>query len=173
MRFTTTGIGDPPLIFVHGFACDGTDWQAQCESLDKRTTVSRVGTARAQVPSPGTPAECSIEAYGAAVAKIPRGNCRRGRQYSWATAWDAVWCSRPIECSPTPCPAWYSSTAAESAAVIPSRPSKLWPMNSQETVTSIWVRDFFESMFFPSSNPALAKAIIERALRFPRGWAGP
>ena len=32
-----------------------------------------------------------------------------------------------------------------------------------------FIRKFFESMFFPSSNPALAKAIIERGLRFPTG----
>ena len=32
-----------------------------------------------------------------------------------------------------------------------------------------FVRKFFESMFFPSSNPALARAIIERGLRFPTG----
>jgi hypothetical protein len=32
-----------------------------------------------------------------------------------------------------------------------------------------FVRQFFESMFFPSSNPALAMAIVERALRFPTG----
>ncbi len=29
----------PPLVFVHGFACDRTDWRAQADSLASRTTV--------------------------------------------------------------------------------------------------------------------------------------
>jgi pimeloyl-ACP methyl ester carboxylesterase len=32
-----------------------------------------------------------------------------------------------------------------------------------------FVRQFFESMFFPSSDPALARAITERGLHFPTG----
>jgi pimeloyl-ACP methyl ester carboxylesterase len=71
MRTAMTGIGDPPLIFVHGFACDGTDWQPQRASLEKKTTVI-VCELPGHGFSRGTSAECTIEAYGAAVAKTLR-----------------------------------------------------------------------------------------------------
>ncbi|SBS78769.1 hypothetical protein MHPYR_600023 [uncultured Mycobacterium sp.] len=32
MRMITTGVGAPPLVFVHGWACDGTDWRAQVDA---------------------------------------------------------------------------------------------------------------------------------------------
>ncbi|MEI6252125.1 MAG: alpha/beta fold hydrolase [Mycobacteriaceae bacterium] len=65
---TKAGTGDPPLVFVHGFACDGTDWQAQVDALATRTTVV-VCELPGHGSSPGTPAECTIEAYGIAVAR--------------------------------------------------------------------------------------------------------
>jgi len=68
MRMTKAGTGDPPLVFVHGFACDGTDWQAQVDALATRTTVV-VCELPGHGSSPGTPAECTIEAYGIAVAR--------------------------------------------------------------------------------------------------------
>ena len=49
MRMTRAGTGGPPLVFVHGFACDGTDWQAQVDSLETRTTVVVCRTARASI----------------------------------------------------------------------------------------------------------------------------
>ncbi|MEO3761224.1 alpha/beta fold hydrolase [Mycobacterium sp. B14F4] len=66
MRTVTAGTGSPPLFFVHGFACNATDWQAQIDTLKTRTTV-----VACDLPGhgsrPGTPAECTIEAYGKAV----------------------------------------------------------------------------------------------------------
>ena len=57
----------PPLVFVHGFACDRTDWRAQVDSLGSRTTV-----VEHELPghgsTPGTPADCTIGAYGAGPA---------------------------------------------------------------------------------------------------------
>ena len=110
--------------------------------------------------------ECTIEAYGAAVAEIPR-SCRCDRQYSWATAWDAVWSLRLIGCSPTPS-GLVVVDAAKWAAAIPRRRSKLWPMNSQETATGISYESSSNRCSF-LREPALAKAIIERGLRFPTG----
>jgi len=68
MRVTKAGTGGPPLVFVHGFACDGTDWDAQVASLETRTTVV-VCELPGHGSSPGTAAGYTIEAYGAAVAR--------------------------------------------------------------------------------------------------------
>jgi pimeloyl-ACP methyl ester carboxylesterase len=69
MRITRGGTGGPPLFFVHGFACDRTDWHAQVDSLETRNHRRRVRVARAWNEPGHTGAECTIEAYGAAVAR--------------------------------------------------------------------------------------------------------
>src|SRR5215208_482869 len=68
MRTTRTGTGGPALVFIHGFACDGTDWRAQVDSLETRTTVV-VCELPGHGLTPGTPADCTIEAYGAGLAR--------------------------------------------------------------------------------------------------------
>jgi len=39
MRMTRYGSGGPSLVFVHGLACDGSDWAAQVDTFATRTTV--------------------------------------------------------------------------------------------------------------------------------------
>jgi len=39
MRTTRYGSGGPPLVLVHGLACDGSDWAAQVVAFEPRTTV--------------------------------------------------------------------------------------------------------------------------------------
>jgi pimeloyl-ACP methyl ester carboxylesterase len=68
MRMTRAGSGGPPMVFVHGLACDATDWQAQVDWFKARTTVV-VGELPGHGSSPGTPADCTVEAYGVALAR--------------------------------------------------------------------------------------------------------
>lgn len=69
MQLITAGHGDPPIVFVHGFACDSTDWQPQLDALQDHHFV-----VACDLPghggTPGEPDECSIEAYGTAVAQL-------------------------------------------------------------------------------------------------------
>jgi len=63
------GEGAPPFVFVHGFACAGDDWQAQIEHFSKGHRVLACdlpGHGR----SPGGPADCTIERFGAEVAGL-------------------------------------------------------------------------------------------------------
>jgi pimeloyl-ACP methyl ester carboxylesterase len=167
MRTTMTGIGDPPLIFVHGFACDGTDWQAQRESLEKKTTVI-VCELPGHGFSPGTSAECTIEAYGAAVAKTLRELPSRPA----ILVGHSMGCRVVLEANRV-----QSDAVAGLVLVDGSRISSGDPIAAEQAMADElagdgyrrFVRQFFESMFFPSSNPALAMAIVERALRFPTG----
>jgi pimeloyl-ACP methyl ester carboxylesterase len=63
------GSGAPPLVFVHGFACDHTDWSAQVETLAARHAVLACDL-RGHGQTPGDPSECSIATYGADVAAL-------------------------------------------------------------------------------------------------------
>jgi len=71
IHHVVTGNGRPPIVFVHGFACAHSDWDAQVAHLSPRHQTIAVDL-RGHGASPGTAAECSIERYGADVAEIMR-----------------------------------------------------------------------------------------------------
>jgi pimeloyl-ACP methyl ester carboxylesterase len=64
-----SGHGSPSLVFVHGFACDHTDWTAQVEALSERHRVLACDL-RGHGYTPGKPQDCSIETYGADLAQL-------------------------------------------------------------------------------------------------------
>ena len=58
-----TGQGRPPIVFVHGFGCSHSDWNAQVAHFSQRHQTVAVDL-RGHGASPGTADECSIEEYG-------------------------------------------------------------------------------------------------------------
>jgi pimeloyl-ACP methyl ester carboxylesterase len=69
IHHVVTGNGQPPIVFVHGFACAHSDWSAQVAHLARRHQTVAVDL-RGHGSSLGTAAECSIERYGADVAEV-------------------------------------------------------------------------------------------------------
>ena len=69
IHHVVTGQGRPPIVFVHGFGCAHSDWDAQVAHLSPRHQTVAVDL-RGHGASPGTPDECSIERYGADVAEV-------------------------------------------------------------------------------------------------------
>jgi len=63
------GRGAPPLVFVHGFACDHADWRFQTDFFSKTHEVAACDL-RGHGATPGRPQECSIEHYGGDVAAL-------------------------------------------------------------------------------------------------------
>lgn len=72
IHHVVTGQGMPPVVFVHGFGCAHSDWDAQVAHLSPRHRCVAVDL-RGHGASPGGAAECSIERYGADVAEVMRG----------------------------------------------------------------------------------------------------
>ncbi|WP_313676104.1 alpha/beta fold hydrolase, partial [Mycolicibacterium sp.] len=68
MRITIAGAGNPPLFFVHGFACDASDWRAQVAAFAATNTV-----VTCDLPGHGestaAASQHSIASCGAAVAE--------------------------------------------------------------------------------------------------------
>lgn len=62
------GIG-PPVVFVHGFACAGSDWDAQVAQLATRHTTVAVDL-RGHGETPGTPEDASVERHAADVVEL-------------------------------------------------------------------------------------------------------
>ena len=69
IHHVVAGKGRPAVVFVHGFGCAHSDWDAQVAHLSPRHLTVAVDL-RGHGASPGTAAECSIERYGADVAEV-------------------------------------------------------------------------------------------------------
>ncbi|MEO3756831.1 alpha/beta hydrolase [Mycobacterium sp. B14F4] len=165
MRMSRAGTGGPPLVFVHGLACDATNWQAQVGSFATRTTVV-VCELPGHGSSPGTPTDCTIEGYGAALA----------RGLTELTLPPAILVGHSMGCRVV-----LEANRVEPGAVSGlilidgSRIGEGDPAAAERAMAdelagdgySRFMRQFFESMFVSSSDPALAEAIIHRALDFP------
>jgi pimeloyl-ACP methyl ester carboxylesterase len=57
------------IVFVHGYTCDQSDWKHQVEYFSPKTRVF-TPELRGHGANPGTPAEVSIETFGADVAAL-------------------------------------------------------------------------------------------------------
>ena len=71
MHCLRAGQGNPPFVFVHGFACAHEDWRAQTDHFSKTNLVVACDL-RGHGRTPGSPGESSIERYGADVADLLR-----------------------------------------------------------------------------------------------------
>ncbi|BBZ58870.1 alpha/beta fold hydrolase [Mycolicibacterium monacense] len=171
MHITRVGTGDPPLFFVHGLACDGTDWRAQVRTLKPTMTVVTCDLPGHGL-SPGTPAECTIEAYGTAVAQA-------------LAALDvppAVLVGHSMGCRVVLAASRRRPQAVAGLVLVDG--SRIGAGDSEAAGQSMadelvgdgylrFMRSFFESMFVPSSDPAIRQAIVDRALRFPAALGRP
>lgn len=158
-----TGSGIPPIVFVHGFACDVTDWTAQVMSFAPRTTV-----VTCELPGHGadlgSDASFTVGAFGAEIVRALLGlppailvghsmGCRFALEAS-RIAPDEVAGLVLID---------GSSIGSGDATAAAAAMSELLAGGRYRP----FVRQFFESMFVPSSDPALAYRIFERALLLP------
>ena len=139
------------------------------------STRSRRGPPSSCASCPGMdlarapPAECTIEAYGAAVA---RALTRTG-----AAVGDPRGPQHGVPCGPGGQPVaarrrvrvGSSWTAAGSARAIPRRPSRPWPMNSQETATGDSCGSSSNRCSSLRATPLSPRRSSIARLRFPAG----
>jgi pimeloyl-ACP methyl ester carboxylesterase len=71
IHHVVTGSGEPPLVFVHGYACSHTDWREQVSHFAPRYKTIVVDL-RGHGASPAAPETCTIENCGQDVADLMR-----------------------------------------------------------------------------------------------------
>jgi pimeloyl-ACP methyl ester carboxylesterase len=165
IHHVVSGTGNPPLVLVHGFSCDHTDWAAQVEALSPRHRTVAVDL-RGHGRSPATGAECSIEAYAADVAAVMRS----------LDLAPSVIVGHSMGCR----------VAVEAALQVPERTAGVVLIDGSQftTATDVLVRrriaageldamiqELFEQMFNQKSDKARAAGIVARAARFARDVA--
>jgi pimeloyl-ACP methyl ester carboxylesterase len=163
IHHVVTGRGQPPIVFVHGFACAHTDWDAQVAHLSARHQTIAVDL-RGHGASPGTAAECSIERYGADVAEIMRALALPPA----VLVGHSLGCRVAIEAA--------LQAPAHTAAIILVDGSQFAPAmaavfkerfatpDGYATMTNA----IFKDMFTAKSARSVAAAVLERAGRLPR-----
>ncbi len=163
IHHVVTAQGHPPLVFVHGFGCSHTDWDAQVSYFAPRHQTVAVDL-RGHGKSPGSPAECSIERYGADVAEAMRALALP----------PAVLIGHSMGCR----------VVVEAALQAPSQTAAVVLVDgSQFSATmqtvlrqrfalpdgyATLVDSLFGEMFTDRSDTSVAASVIERARRLPR-----
>lgn len=165
IHHVTAGSGTPPIVLIHGFSCDHTDWKAQVEAFapkHKTVAVDLPGHGRSKARG----IECSIEAYGAAVAAVMRKLDLR----------PAVIVGHSMGCR----------VAIEVAMQLPDRTAGVVLIDGSQfnAATEALVRQrigageldamlqgMFAAMFNAKSDAKVRAVIIERALRLPKDVA--
>jgi pimeloyl-ACP methyl ester carboxylesterase len=163
IHHVVTGEGQPPIVFVHGFACAHTDWAAQVAHLARRHRTVAVDL-RGHGASPGTAAECSIERYGADVAEVMRALALPPA----VVVGHSMGCRVAIEAA-LQAPAQTAGVilvdgSQFSATMEPGLRERFASAESYRTLTNA----LFQDMFTAKSDPDLVTSIVARAMRLPR-----
>ncbi|HUB49079.1 MAG TPA: alpha/beta hydrolase [Acetobacteraceae bacterium] len=163
IHHVVAGSGAPPLVFVHGFGCDRTDWNAQVAHFSPHHQTIAVDL-RGHGLSPGAATDCSIERCGADVAEVMRALDLPPA----VLIGHSMGCRIVIEAAlqaPDHVAAVVlvdgSQFAPEMGAVM--RQNFALPDGYAEMTESI-----FRQMFTARSDSAVAAAVIARARRLPR-----
>lgn len=155
--------GQPPVVFVHGFGCAHSDWDAQVAHLSPRYQTVVVDL-RGHGASQGTAGECSIKGYGADVAEVMRALALPPA----VLVGHSMGCRVVIEAA--------LQAPDQTAAVILVDGSQF--AGAMETILKehfaepngydTLVDGLFKDMFTAKSDKATMANVIERAKRLPR-----
>lgn len=157
------GRGRPSFVFIHGFACDCDDWDAQVEYFSQRHQTIAVSL-RGHGASPGTADECSIERFGQDVADVMQAL----DLVPSVLVGHSMGCRVAIEAAlraPNQSAAVVLLDGSQFAGAMRSTLAEAFAASDGYTALT---RKWFEDMFTPKSDRARAAAIIEHAARLPR-----
>src|ERR1700722_707207 len=162
LHHVVSGGDGVPLVFVHGFGCAHTDWDAQVAHFSPRHRTVAVDL-RGHGQSHGTAEECSIERYGADVAEVMRALALSpavvvGHSMGCRVAVEAV----------LQAPAFAKALVlVDGSQFSPAMEPVLKSRLATEDGYAAFTAGLFRDMVGARSDKAVAAAIIERAARLP------
>jgi pimeloyl-ACP methyl ester carboxylesterase len=162
IHHVVTGKGRPPFVFVHGFGCALSDWDAQVAHLSPRHQTVAVDL-RGHGASPGTVAECSIERYGADVAEVMQA----------VALPPAVLIGHSMDVgslSKLPCRHRHTAgvVLVDGSQFAAAMETVLKQTFATPNGFEGLIRRWFQEMFTAKSNAAVVTSVVERAERLPR-----
>jgi pimeloyl-ACP methyl ester carboxylesterase len=158
-----TGNGRPPIVFVHGFACAHSDWDAQVAHLSPRHQTVAVDL-RGHDLSPGTADECSIEWYGADVVEVMRALDLPPAVLVGHSMGSRVVIEAALQASDHAA----GVVLVDGSQFAPAMGAILKEALATPDGFANLTRRWFEDMFTPSSDATVASSVVERAECLPR-----
>ena len=159
------GEGNPPLVFVHGFACTHDDWQPQVNFFSTRQSVVTCDL-RGHGASGGDPAHCDIETYGADVITLLHGQDLP----------PAILIGHSLGCRVV-LQAYLNAPSRVAGLVLvdgsrigsgdPQMAEQAMRQHIQTVGYTTMMQEFFAGMFLAGSDPAVRDRIVSRALALP------
>ena len=163
IHHVVTGNGRPPILFVHGYGCAKSDWDAQVAHFSPRRQTVCVDL-RGHGASPGTAAECSIERYGADVAEVMRALSLPPA----VLVGHSMGCRVVVEAALQAPGHVLGVVLVDGSQFAPGMEAALKEAFAGSDGFANLVRIWFEDMFTAKSGTAIAASVIERAMRLPR-----
>lgn len=162
IHYAAKGSGQPPIVFVHGFACAHSDWDGQVAHLSGKHQTIAVDL-RGHGASPGTAQDCSIERHGADVAEVMAAL----RLPPAILVGHSMGCRVAIEAA--------LQAPAHTAAIVlvdgsQFAPAIEGPMKERFAAPdgyAAMASALFRDMFTERSDKAVAAAVIDRASKLP------
>ncbi|MGE0225984.1 MAG: alpha/beta fold hydrolase [Acetobacteraceae bacterium] len=157
------GQGEPPIVFVHGFACSHRDWDAQVAHLSPRHRTVAVDL-RGHGSSAGTAADCSIERYGADIAELLRALALPPS----VLVGHSLGCRVVIEAALQAPSHTAGLVLVDGSQFSPSMPAMLAEQFAKEDGYRTLTGALFASMFTERSEKDVVASVVDRARRLPR-----
>lgn len=170
IHHTRAGSGRPPLVFVHGFGCARSDWDAQVAHFGAHHETVAVDLG-GHGTTPGTADHTRIETHGADVAelllslKLPPAVIF-GHSMGCRVAMEAA----------LRAPKHVKAVVLVDGSRLGEKGSTAYLARGEglkKLGYAAFVRGAFEQMFAPAYDKAKAQAIIDRALARDPAIAGP
>jgi len=163
IHHVVAGRGDPPLVFVHGFGCDRSDWNAQVAHFSLRHRTVAVDL-RGHGLSPGAAADCSIERCGADVAEVMRGLALP----PVVLVGHSMGCRVVVEAALQAPDRVAAVVLVDGSQFAPEMGPVLRQTFAEPDGYATLTASIFGQMFTARSDSAVAAAVIARARRLPR-----
>jgi len=163
IHHVVAGQRHPPLVFVHGFGCAHSDWDAQVAHFSPRHQTVAVDL-RGHGESPGSAADCSIERYGADVAEVMRALALPPAILVGHSMGCRVVVEAALQAPAQTLAVILVDGSQFSAAMEAVLQQRFAAPNGYATM----VNQIFRDMFTDRSDKAVTASVIERAGRLPR-----
>ncbi len=170
IQHTRKGQGSPPIVFVHGFGCARSDWDAQVAYFSPRHETVAVDLG-GHGTSPGGPEHAKIETHGADVAALIDN-----LQLAPAVlVGHSMGCRVVLEAAQRS-PSRVKAIILVDGSRLGETGSKAWEARAkaiQEQGYAKFITAAFSQMFGPDYEKSKAAAIIKRAVDRDPAIAGP
>jgi len=162
VHHVVTGEGVPPIVFVHGFGCARTDWDAQVAHLSPRHQTVAVDL-RGHGTTPGTAADCSIERFGAEVAELMQALALGPA----VLVGHSMGCRVVVEAALQAPDRTAGVILVDGSQFAPSMQAVLRERFATPDGYATMINGMFKDMFTAKSDATVVALVVERAARLP------